>query len=47
MKIQWKCFWGHKWVFVSRTADWLFGGEYTYQCERCEKVMTCTPYQGW
>ena len=42
-----KClFLGHDFAFVSRTADWLFGGTYTYQCTRCDKVIEAQHYQG-
>ena len=37
---------GHDWKFISRSKDWLAGGEYTYQCTRCDKFLLSRPYQG-
>lgn len=39
-------YFGHDLQFVSRSADWLAGGEYTYHCRRCGHVYKARPYQG-
>lgn len=46
-KIPWHCiFFGHKWKYTGRTGDWLFGGMYFYECEKCPKTLVSQPYQG-
>jgi hypothetical protein len=39
-------FLGHEYEYIGRDSDWLWGGHYFYQCDRCGDTKTTTPYLG-
>jgi hypothetical protein len=36
----------HKWNYVGKDGNWLFGGHFFYECDRCGKTKMVVGYRG-